>query len=283
MQGFRRKITAYGDAVALRSVAFLAVAVLVPVTALLALGSRDLGEHYRIHFWAVSGTMSAAGAAATALIAFGAAKRDRRAIVVGAAFAAMSALLMIHGLATPEVAFAAEGQEGPLAVAGALTLPVGAAVLATAGTNLVKRASVRALLSASGGLVVAMLALGALALTAPETLPREPAPASGQAFALLAVASALFAIVARRAWRTFALTHRPADLWVLVGICWLAVALAAGALIQSWHLGWWPGHVLETAGMSAIAIPVALDLRRVARSRPLDGDLSASELVEAEE
>jgi putative nucleotidyltransferase with HDIG domain len=48
-------------------------------------------------------------------------------------------------------------------------------------------------------------------------------------------------------------------------------------------LGWWIGHGLEVLGIAAIGVPVALDLRRGAQSRPLLGDLSPCELVAAEE
>src|SRR4029078_8788242 len=49
------------------------------------------------------------------------------------------------------------------------------------------------------------------------------------------------------------------------------------------QLGWWLGHGLELDGILVVGIPVALDLARTAQSRPLPGDLHASELVHSEE
>jgi HD-GYP domain-containing protein (c-di-GMP phosphodiesterase class II) len=48
-------------------------------------------------------------------------------------------------------------------------------------------------------------------------------------------------------------------------------------------LGWWLGHLFELVGIVLVGIPVAIDLRRAAESRPLWGDLSAAELVAKEE
>ncbi len=47
------------------------------------------------------------------------------------------------------------------------------------------------------------------------------------------------------------------------------------------ELGWWLGHAWELIGIGLVGVPVALDLHRGAQSRPLVGDLRASELVSA--
>ena len=54
-------------------------------------------------------------------------------------------------------------------------------------------------------------------------------------------------------------------------------------LLHWWELGWWLGHGFELVGIGIVGVPVALDLRRAAQSRPLAGDLSGSDLVSSEE
>jgi putative nucleotidyltransferase with HDIG domain len=51
--------------------------------------------------------------------------------------------------------------------------------------------------------------------------------------------------------------------------------------MQYYELGWWLGHAWELIGIGLVGVPVALDLHRGAQSRPLVGDLRASELVSA--
>lgn len=86
-----------------------------------------------------------------------------------------------------------------------------------------------------------------------------------------------------RAFRTFRLTRRGADVLVVVGVVWLAAALGAACLLTYKELGWWLGHGLEVLGIGTIGIPVTIDLRRQTQSRPLLGDLTAAELVAEEE
>ena len=49
------------------------------------------------------------------------------------------------------------------------------------------------------------------------------------------------------------------------------------------ELGWWLGHGFELVGLVLVGVPVAIDLFRTAQSRPLAGDLQATELVAAEQ
>ena len=57
-----------------------------------------------------------------------------------------------------------------------------------------------------------------------------------------------------------------------------------GALALTFmDLGWWLGHVFELVGITLVGGSVAYDLRRGSQSRPLVGDLRASEIVAAEE
>jgi HD-GYP domain-containing protein (c-di-GMP phosphodiesterase class II) len=89
--------------------------------------------------------------------------------------------------------------------------------------------------------------------------------------------------VTLRAVRTFLLTRRPLDLAVVVGLVWLATALVPALTMTYDQLGWWIGHEVELDGILVVGIAVAVDLARAAQSRPLVGDLTASELVAAED
>jgi putative nucleotidyltransferase with HDIG domain len=100
---------------------------------------------------------------------------------------------------------------------------------------------------------------------------------------LLAIGASLYLLLATRALRTFALTRRPADLLVSIGCSWLAVALVPQLVAGPGTLGFYAGHGLELVGVLLIAIPAVLDLRGGGASRPLVGDLTAAEIVSAEE
>src|SRR4051812_30326825 len=91
----------------------LAAALAVPAAVLVALGSREADDLYVTHMVAVGATMLVATVAAIVLTRAGARRGDVRAVLVGTAFAAMAALLLIHALATPEV-FLGEDQTGLL-------------------------------------------------------------------------------------------------------------------------------------------------------------------------
>jgi hypothetical protein len=70
---------------------------------------------------------------------------------------------------------------------------------------------------------------------------------------------------------------------VVIGIVWLGTSLVAALTMTYIQLGWWLGHGLELDGILAVGAAVALDLARSVQSRPLAGDLHASDLVLAEE
>jgi putative nucleotidyltransferase with HDIG domain len=233
------------------------------------------------HFGFVTAAALAAAVASAGLTAAGVRQRDGRTILLGTAFSTMTALLAVHALATPGVLV---GPNGVTAIAGAASMPVGAAVLAlTALPGLRRPRSVAPLLVLQAMLGAGIVALGTLAMAFPGLLPRVPAPASPAAVALLAIGAPLFLLLAHRALSTFALTRRPADLLVCVGCCWLAVALIPQLLVGPGTLGYYAGHALELAGILLIAVPAVLDLRGGGASRPLVGDLSAAEIVVAEE
>jgi putative nucleotidyltransferase with HDIG domain len=267
----------------LRPAAMIAGLLMLPAVLVVAFGSGELDDLYITHLIAVSATMLIAGLAAMLLTRGGARRGDVRAVTVGTAFAAMAALLLIHALATPEV-FLDEDQTGLLAFAGGAALPVGAAILCLAGHPRLRTPDAVALLRRLQIAIVAwILALGAIGLIDPGIVPAQPEARAAPAVITLIVTLGLLRLLARRAWRTFSLTRRGADLSVCVGVGWLALALGAEMWWPAWSIAWWAGHALETFGMLAIGAPVALDLRRAAPSHPLTGNLAAAELVAAEE
>jgi len=234
-----------------------------------------------VHFYGVGLTAFAAAFAAVALTIVGARRRDGRTVLLGTAFSVMAALLSLHGIATPYFLI---GENGVVSFTGGATLPIGGAILAlTAVPRFRRPEGVRTLLILQGSMLAIIAAMGITAFTAPSLVPDVPEPRSPAALALLGIGLTFFALLAFRAFRTFLLTHRHADLLVVVGIAWLAAAIPPAMLMTYVDLGWWLGHVFELVGIVLVGLPVALDLRRAAQSRPLAGDLSTVELVRSEE
>jgi HD-GYP domain-containing protein (c-di-GMP phosphodiesterase class II) len=234
-----------------------------------------------VHFAGVGLSALAAALAAIVLTVIGARRDDGRTVLVGTAFSVMAALLALHGIATPGLLV---GDNGVVAFTGGVTLPIGGAILALSALPRMRRPTgVRLLLVLQAVSLTGVLGLGLSALLAPALVPGVPEPRSAAAIALLAVGLAFYALLTLRAFRTFLLTRRNADLLVAVGIVWLAAALPPAMLMSFWDLGWWLGHVFELIGIVIVGTPVAFDLRRAEQSRPLAGDLSACELVGSEE
>ena len=82
--------------------------------------------------------------------------------------------------------------------------------------------------------------------------------------------------------RTWQLTRRPADLLVLGGLSWLALALAAQMTIPPARSATTSATCSSSSGVVALAVLAALDLRRDGASLPLVGDLGATALVARE-
>jgi putative nucleotidyltransferase with HDIG domain len=228
------------------------------------------------------GVSAGAATIAAVVLTLAAARRgDGRSVVIGTAFAAMASLLVLHGIATPGVLF---DDYGVVAFSGAATIPVGGALLALCALPTLRGPrAVRPLLAFQALVLTGVAVLGFIGLAFPNTVPGVPEPRSAPAWITLSIGLALYGLVGWRAFRTYRLTRRGSDLLVVVGVVWLASALAAALLLSYLDLGWWIGHGLEVLGIAAIGAPVALDLRREAQSRPLLGDLSPCELVAAEE
>ena len=220
---------------------------------------------------------SVAAVASLALMARGLLSRDGRAVVAGGAFATMTLLLAIHGLATPGVLL---GPNGVVALAGGTALPVGAAILSLAALPAVRRPeNVPVIARVLGAFLAALAVTGVVVLLDPRAVPSLPKAGDPDAYTLGVVGLLLFGLIAQRAVRTFALTRRTTDLIVVVGAVWLGVALYPALLLPPGGWGWWMGHLLEFLGVALVGIPLALDARRGAPSHPTAGDLPAERLV----
>jgi putative nucleotidyltransferase with HDIG domain len=261
--------------------ALLAVLAAAPAVLVAAAGRTMVMAPASVHFGAVSVAAAIAAGSAVALTLAGARARDGRAMLLGTAFSTMTALLSVHALATPGVIV---GDNGVIALAGGLSIPVGSGILAlTALPSLRRTDRVRELLILQVALAVGVLVLAAVGLLFPAFVPAVPAPGSDAAYGLLAVGLCFCVLLAHRATRTFWLTRRPADLLVAVGCVWLGVAMAAQLVIGPMTLGFYAAHALELAAVAMIAIPAARDIAGHASSLPLVGDLTAPDLVASEE
>jgi putative nucleotidyltransferase with HDIG domain len=262
-------------------VALLAAAAILPAALLETLGSSTVPVGGFEHLLVVGVTALVAAIASGSLTATAVRRRDAQSALLGTAFSTMTAMLAVHALSTPGVLV---GPNGVVALAGGLSLPAGAAVLAlTAMPGLRSTRRMGALLTLQAVLAAGVVGLGAVGLAWPALVPPVPASGSRAALMLMAVGLALFALLANRAMRTFALTRRADDLVVGVGCAWLAIASIATLTRAPGTAAFYLGHFLEVSGVLLLGVPVALDLRRGAASRPLVGDLSAADVVAAEE
>jgi hypothetical protein len=258
-----------------------AAAAVVPLLTILVVGKTPVTLSPEAHFFPVVIAAGTAAVVAVGLTMAGVRARDGRAILLGTAFSTTTALLAVHGFATPGVIV---GMNGVIALAGGASLPVGATLLALTALPALRRPRRLApLLILQAVLAIGVLGLGALALAFPSIVPMVPQAASPPAIALLVWGLACLAVLGHRAVRTHALTQRPADLLVVAGCAWLGVSLFSQLLMGPGNVAFYSGHALELGGIALIGIPTALDLARGGASRPLVGDLSAIELVAAEE
>ena len=263
------------------SIAVCGVGAALPAVALFLLGRDVVESSSHLHFVAVGGSALVAALASVALTVIGARGRDGRTVLVGTAFSAMAAMLLLHGIASPGVLV---GMNGVVALSGALTLPVGAAVLALSGFAPFRGPrAIRPLVVLQAVLLAAVLALGIAGLADPELVPAVPEAGSPAALALVAFTLALFGFLILRSLDTYVLTQRLSDAAVVVGLAFLAAALVGALDYQYFELGWWLGHAFEIVGLALVGAAVVVDMRRADQSRPLTGGLPAERLVAAEE
>jgi hypothetical protein len=262
-------------------VAAVAALAIVPGAVTEWAANEPVASSAEAHFAMVLAGALAAAVASAILTLAGARRRDGRTMLLGTAFSTMTALLAVHGMATPGVL---AGPNGVVSFAGAASIPAGAFVLALSALPSLRRPRhIGPLIAAQVLLAAAILVLGAGALAFPSLIPGVPKTGGTAAYVLLAAGTGLLALIAVRAVRTWQLTRRPADLLAVAGIAWLAISLAVQMTVPYTQLGFYFGHALELAGLVALGLPAALDLRHGAASRPLVGDLCATELVAQEE
>jgi putative nucleotidyltransferase with HDIG domain len=258
-----------------------AVAAAVPMLVILLVGKTPVELTPEAHFFPVVTAAGTAAAVAAGLTLAGVRARDGRAILLGTAFSTTTALLAVHGFATPGVIV---GVNGVIALAGGASVPVGATLLGLTALPALRRPRrIAPLLVLQAALAAGVIGLGALALVFPSLVPSVPEAGSPPALALLAWGLFCLAVLAHRAVRTHALTQRPGDLLVIAGCAWLGVSLYGQLMEGPGNVAFYSGHALELGGIALIGIPTALDLARGGASRPLVGDLAATELVAAEE
>ena len=266
---------------AVPALAAAAAGILVPGALLGFLAHDQVKIGGWIHFTGVGISACAATAAAIALTLVGAKRRDGRTVLLGTAFTTMAALLALHGLATPGIILPYNGLVG---FTGAATLPIGGAVLALSALPSLRRPrNIRRLLFLQAAVVASIAALGTVGMLHPSLANGIPQPGDTTSLVALGIAVAFYGVLLFRALRTYLLTRRLGDLSVVIGIGWLTAAVPCALLLTYQQLGWWLGHLFELSGIVLVGVPVALDLKRAAESRPLFGDLSAAELVAQEE
>ena len=258
-----------------------AAAAAVPLLIMALVGDQPVDLSPEAHFFPVVIAAGTAAVVAVGLTMAGVRARDGRAILLGTAFSTTTALLAVHVFATPGVVV---GMNGVIALAGGASLPVGSALLALTALPALRRPRrIAPLLILQAVLAISILSLGAFALAIPSLVPMVPKAGSPPAIVLLVFGLACLLVLAHRAVRTHALTHRPADLLVVAGCAWLGVSLFSQLVIGPGNVAFYGGHALELGGIALVGIPTALDLARGGASRPLVGDLTATELVAAEE
>ncbi|WP_053225866.1 HD-GYP domain-containing protein [Solirubrobacter soli] len=261
--------------------AILAPAALVVVAAYVASAGVMVHLPHVVHLIAVTAAGALAGAAAIAMSVIAVRLNDGRAVLLGFAFSVMSVMLVFHALATPGVLI---GDNGLVQAAGALNLPLGGTILAATALPALRRPrSAGTVLRVQLVTIVVLAVLGTLALVFPGIVPSVPRYQSLAADLIFAMAAPLLAVLAYRAARTYLLTRRTADLLVSTGVVFLIGAEFGLLNSDMMDLVWWVAHAFEVAGLGLVGIPAALDLRHSTASRPLTGDLRASDIVADEE
>src|SRR3954454_15787942 len=144
----------------------IGVGAVLPVALLLGFGGRMVMFGTPVHFVGVGVSALAAAAVSLALTIVGVRRNDGRVVLIGTGFTVMSALLAIHGLATPGALI---GMNGVISLTGAATLPAGAAVLALSAVPTLRRPrNMRPLLALQAFAFVTVFLVGLIGLADPR-------------------------------------------------------------------------------------------------------------------
>src|SRR3954454_9152030 len=134
-----------------------------PAVAIALVGGRPTAMSAMLHFGLVSTVAALTCGASVALSLAGARARDGRTVLMATAFSTMTALFTVHALATPGFLV---GMNGVISLAGGLSIPAGAFVLALTALPALRRPGrLRALVAAQIALFAGVLALGLFGLT----------------------------------------------------------------------------------------------------------------------
>ena len=262
-------------------VGIAAAAAVIPTVLIVATAGQRVMIAPVVHVVVVGAAGALAAAAAIALSLIAGRLNDSRAVLLGTAFSVMATMLLVHALATPG---ALVGRNGLMQFAGALNIPVGAAILAASALPALDgRPHRRTRACDPAGLAAVLAVAGAIALIDPGRIPAVPRPGSALAGLVFAVGAGALTLLAWRAGRT--LPAHPPHLGPAGDgrLVWLIAAQYGLLHYGMIDLAWWVAHALEVASIGLIGIPAALDLRYGAASRPLVGDLRAADLVADEE
>src|SRR3954469_2362032 len=147
----------------------LATAALAPAVVALPAAKHIVMLAPEVHFWLVAVVAGVSATASLALTVAGARARDGRAVLLGTAFSTMTALFMVHGIATPGMLV---GPNGVIALAGGVSVPVGAFLLSLTALPALRRPRrVRPLLVLQAATALGVLALGAIGLLDRAVVP----------------------------------------------------------------------------------------------------------------
>ncbi len=164
---------------------------------------------------------------------------------------------------------------------GLLVIPVGAAVILTTRLRAVVRPDRELVVLRT--LVITLVVTASICgitLLRPSLLNTSIGASAPFAVMLLSIASVLLLITAWNATRTAALTRRPLDGVLCIGLIWLIPAQYAMTTALPGDARWAAGHALQFVGFAMMAVQIAVDMSRQTSSRSLTGGLRATALVE---
>src|SRR4051794_37132670 len=177
------------------------LAALAPVVIVAIIGARHAMMAASVHFGLVSAAAGITCIASLALSVAGARARDGRTVLMGLAFSTMTALFMVHALATPGIL---APMNGMIALAGGLSVPVGAGLLAlTALPGLRRPGNIRPLVVMQVVVFGSVLTGGLYGLFHPGLVPAVPQAKSSPAVALLLAGAGSLTLLIFRALRTY--------------------------------------------------------------------------------